>query len=151
MSQQMTDPFIWENEEWIFLRADNIYSLFNPESFGLTPTEPHTACWKGFIAHFKVSDNDLYLHHLQVYCKNGKYPPINGITPKKDNEFMLYKNLNLKLSSYSGTIIIGKEMYNNFMGRAFTGPHSYSMTLELDVQNGKIISSKDTSGTYTGF
>ena len=66
MSQQMTDPFIWNDEEWIFLRADDVYALFDPQKYGLNPSPMTTACWKGFIIQFSVEHNELFLDKLYI-------------------------------------------------------------------------------------
>ncbi|MBP5094117.1 MAG: hypothetical protein J6332_08735 [Abditibacteriota bacterium] len=154
MTQQITDPFIWEDEEWIFLRAEDIYSLFDPEAFGLMPEMSSTACYKGFVVQFRVTEKQLYLDKLWVYCENDSYPPINGIEPKDDDDIdygmKLYDNINLKLS-YSGVMIVGREMMDRFQGRAFTGPHSYRITHELTFKDGMLVDSKETSGSYVGF
>lgn len=151
MSQQITDPFIWEGEEWTFLGADNVYDLFDPEAFGLKPEAPHTACWKGFVVTFGVEASELYLKSLLVNTEDDVYPDINGVQAKaEDMSFHGYKDLNIKLS-YSGTITVGQEFKKEFIGRAFTGPHSYSKTYELEFEEGILLDSKDTSGTYFGF
>lgn len=155
MTMQRPDPFIWDNEEWIFLGAKNVYTLFDPESFGLSPTMTDTACYKGFVVQFALSENKLFLDKLEVHCENNVYPPINGIKPKKGtgsyfSRFMFYENINLQLD-YSGVITIGKDMHEKFFGRAFIGPHAYKNTFELTFKNGELIKQKDTSGTYEGF
>jgi len=151
MSQQVTDPFIWEKEEWIFLGADNVYDLFDPEKYGLSPEAPHTACWKGFVVTFELKNGQLYLKRLLVNTKDDVYPSINGISAIKSGmSFHEYKDLNIKLG-YSGTIIVGQNMKNEFRGRAFTGPHSYSKTYELEFSEGLFKHSKETSGSYFGF
>jgi len=150
MSQQVTDPFIWEGEEWIFLRADDIYSLFDPEKYGLKPEAPHTACWKGFVVSFELKDNRLYLKNLLVNTADDEYPDINGVSAAKSGiSFHEYKNLDIELL-YSGTIIVGKKMKKEFLGRAFTGPHSYSKTYELKFEEGMLKNSVETSGSYCG-
>ena len=116
MSQQITDPFLWEGEEWTFLGADNVYDLFDPEAFGLKPEEPHTACWKGFVVTFSTESQVLYLKSLIVNTEDGVYPDINGVKAKADGMgFHAYKNLNIKLD-YSGTIIVGQEFKKEFIG-----------------------------------
>ncbi len=151
MSQQMKDPFIWEGEEWTFVGADNVYDLFNPEVFGLKPKAPHTACWKGFVVTFSIKSGELYLKSLRVKTEDDVYPDINGVKAKADGRsFHAYKKLNMKLK-YSGKIIVGQEFKKKFIGRAFTGPNSYSKTFELEFKEGKLLNSKETSGTYFGF
>ena len=151
MSQQVTDPFIWEGDEWTFLGADNVYDLFNPEAFGLKPEAPHTACWKGFVVTFETESSELYLKELLVNTEDDVYPDINGIKAIDDKmSFHAYKDLDIKLN-YSGTILVGREFKEEFIGRAFAGPHSYAKTYELVFEEGILLDSKDTSGTYFGF
>lgn len=151
MSQQITDPFIGEGENWTFLGADNVYDLFDPEAFGLKPEALHTACWKGFVVTFSVESSELFLKNLLVNTENDVYPDINGVHAEESGMSLHeYKNLNIKLN-YSGTIIVGQEFKEEFIGRAFTGPHSYSKTYELEFEEGILLDSKDISGTYFGF
>lgn len=108
MSEQVTDPFIWNDEEWVFLGADNVYSLFDPKKYGLSPDPPSTACWKGFIVQFEVKDGFLFFDRLEVYCEDEIYPETNGIKSVNGKDGMReYNKIGLKLR-YSGTIIVGK-------------------------------------------
>ena len=152
MSHQLPDPFIWNNEQWTLVGAEDIYSLFDPEKFGLSPTSPGTNCRKGFVFQLRVVDNELILDWLMVYCENNEYPPINGVTaePCDFMGMLAYKDINLK-QDYSGVILIGQELMPEFMRSAFTGPYSYDRTFELKFENGKFVESKDTSGSYSRF
>lgn len=152
MSQQMTDSFNWDREEYIFIAASDVYGLFDPEKFGLKPEAPHTACWKGFLIHFSVKSNQLYIEKLEVNCQDGVYPLINGVEAvdkSKGGDFHVYNKLKMPVA-YTGTIIIGKHLNKRFLGRAFTGSHSYDETYELEFEQGILINSKETSGTYQG-
>lgn len=140
MTQQIPDPFIWNDTENVLVRAENIYSLFDPEKYGLHPDMQSTACYKGFIISFSVKDGQLYIDTLRVYCRDGAYPVINGITPEKveENFFsggMDYKNLNIA-SQYTGVITIGRHLLDLYRGRAFTGRHSYEVIYDLTFENG---------------
>lgn len=42
-------------------------------------------------------------------------------------------------------------MKEDVHGRAFIGPHSYEKIFELSSKDGKLLNSKDTSGSYIGF
>ncbi len=155
MTMQCTDPFVWNGKEWIFLGASNVYKLFDPKKYKLIPEMISTACYKGFIIYFRVTDDLLYLDRLIIRCADNNYPPINNIKPENYSEkyyerVMDYKNINLLLP-YSGTIIVGSDLLPSFEGRCFIGPHAYKTTYELKFKKGKFISSKETSGTYEGF
>lgn len=154
MTMQCTDPFVWNGKEWIFLGASNVYKLFDPKKYKLIPEMISTACYKGFIIYFRVTDDLLYLDRLIIRCADNKYPPINNVIPEKYSKYykdvMDYKNINLLLP-FSGHIIVGSDLDPDFEGRAFIGPHAYKTTYELKFKKGKFISSKETSGTYEGF
>ena len=76
MTQQMTDPFTWNDEEYVFSGADDIYSLFDPEAFRFHPDMISTACYKDFIISFGVRDDRLLIDQLDIYCQDGIYPTI---------------------------------------------------------------------------
>lgn len=150
MCQQLSDPFLWKNEEWVFLLADDAYSLFDPEQYGLLPTAPHTACSKGFNIQFRVTKKQLYLDRLQVYCASNDYPPINGIEAVSgDDNMRIYNDLNTKLP-YSGVIIIGKDFKSEYKGRYGTWPHFFAATYDLTFRDGRLVKVKNTSGQYFG-
>lgn len=152
MSQQMADPFVWNQGEYVFLGASNVYDLFDPEAYGLKPEAPHTACWKGFIVHFLLKKNQLFIDKLEVNCENDEYPDINGVVAKKSilsDSFHVYSKLKMPVK-YTGTVIVGKELKERFFGRAFTGPHSYATTYELEFEEGVLLDYKETSGIYHG-
>lgn len=88
---------------------------------------------------------------MLVNTEDDVYPDINGAKAVDDKmSFHAYRDLDIKLN-YSGTIIIGREFKKEFIGRTFTGPHPYAKTYELVFEEGILLDSKDTSGTYFGF
>lgn len=176
MSEQITDPFFWNDEEWVFIAAEEVYDLFDPEKYGLNPTDISTDCWKGFIIQFSVKNNCLFFDNLWVNCDDKKYPSINGVKAKYipyiiENSFFerifmflkskyskyseysgyhFYENISKRLY-YSGTIVIGQGFMEEYHERAFTGPHMYERVYELVFENGELKSFSDKSGTYSGF
>ena len=153
MTMQIPDTLIWKKKEYKFVGADNIYQLFDPKKFGFNPKFINTACWKGFLICLIVNENDeLILDRLEKHDSNDNYPQINGVESYIDDYGCnVYKNINLLLNNYSGTIIIADDLKKSCIGRAFIGPHCYNKTYELEVKNGKVVEYKDTSGTYEGF
>ena len=152
MTAQLTDPFILEFDEWVFLGADDVYALFDPKDYGLAPAAPSTACWKGFVVGFRVTGKQLYLDGLKVYCKDGSYPPINGVTPDGDDDhgMKVYNNIDLPLKD-SGVVVIGKDMFPGERYRSFIKPDAFEKTLDLTFRDGLLTNIQDTSGTYSRF
>lgn len=156
MSQQLPDPFVVDSKTYIFVSAEDIYTLFDPKKYGLNPTSPHTACWKGFVIHFCVKDKMLYISKLEVNCDDNNYPDINGVAAKqgeKDGElsyFHVYENLDM-FAQYTGKIVLGTRLDALHAGSAFTGPHSYEQTYDLMFNDGKLIYFEESTGKYSGF
>ena len=159
MSQQVEDPFNWKGETWVFLSAENVYSIFEPNKFGLNPEWIDTACYKGFVIEFSVVDDRLFLQRLIINTEDDKYPPINDVLAqyaRKDKRdgwidgYHVYDKINLFLE-YTGTIIIGKDFKEDrYGGSSFTGPYSYYTTFDLKFENGILIDYEETSGKYKG-
>lgn len=151
MSVQEKDPFLWDGKEYIFTAAEDVYSLFDPEKFGLKPESTFTGCWKGFVVYFEVKAKQLYLKHLSVHCEDEHYPAINGVEAGEADglKFHFYKDINLPLS-YSGKIIIGDELQDRYEMRCFTGPHSYERTYDLIFEQGVLKSYQESTGKYHG-
>ena len=152
MTKQVTDPFVWKDEEYVFNGADNVYSLFDPEALGLHPEAPTTACWKGFVIFFIVKDDRLFVDQLDVFCPDNAYPTINGVEAKAGGIMGMrrYEHLDMPCD-YTGTIVISKNLKEGYEHRAFTGPHSYQTSFDLDFENGKLVSYRETTGNYSGF
>ena len=150
MSSQIPDTFIWNGTEYVFLRAENIYTLFEPQAFGLCPSSVCSACWKGFVVHFRLDGDRICIPELEVYCEDGNYPVINGVRAYADayDEFYVYKNLNL-MPEYTGTITLGKDLLPQYMLSAFTGPRSYEETYELHFTDGRLTSWENSTGNYS--
>lgn len=149
MSSQIPDTFIWNGEEYDFLLAENIDSLFEPRAYGLNPSSFSSDCWKGFVVHFSLENDRICVSKLDVNCDDGNYPVINGVAAYvDDDDYHVYKNLNL-MPAYTGTITLGKELLPQYMFSAFTGPHSYLETYELDFEEGRLVSWEDSTGKYS--
>lgn len=152
LSSQIPDIFVWDDEEYVFLCADRVYSLFDPGTFGLHPSSSNSACWKGFVVYFALDRDRLYISKLAVNCDDGNYPVINGVRAYFDDYdgFYVYNNLNM-LSTYTGRITLGKELLPQYMFRAFTGPHSYENTYELYFVDGQLVSWEESTGEYSWY
>ena len=69
-----------------------------------------------------------------------------GFSAEKISEKQMQLDKKIKKSD-----LIKFGLKEEFIGRAFAGPHSYAKTYELVFEEGILLDSKDTSGTYFGF
>lgn len=67
MTAQVSDQFTYRHKEYQ-LAGLNGRGLFDPRDHGMRLTAPHTACWRGFNAHYAVQDRQLRLKGLRVHA-----------------------------------------------------------------------------------
>lgn len=103
-------------------------SLFKPLEYGFTPhpTNYVSACLKGFLVTYIITDSDIRLKDLYINADETKPVTFNGVEPifndyrlcltaKTFQEFKesmfstSYKNVNLKLTEFSGSLLLGIE------------------------------------------
>lgn len=151
MSIQMRDPFYWNGEEYDLLMAEDIHSLFHPATYGIELSYDFSGCWKGFVIQLSVRENRLVWDSLELVAGEKAAPPIFGIVPVcPDKLFYKYKDID-KVMDYTGTITIGRGLLPRFINRSFVGPHSYASVFQLVFEKGKLVRTKDISGTCVGF
>lgn len=67
MTAQVPDQFTYRHKEYQ-LAGLNGQGLFDPQDHNMRLTAPHTACWRGFTAHYAVQDRQLRLKGLKVHA-----------------------------------------------------------------------------------
>jgi hypothetical protein len=158
MTAQINDKFIYKK------RSYNISAIKDPETFfvihnlGLEPEAKSTACWRGYVAEFAVSENQLVLKNLSTNNGNGKspIPTINGTEPlivKPEGlvpEYskwleLLYKNVNLELHYSGAALLTDKFISDRYIHMGFQSPLSYEVVIELTFENGILQEKKDLS------
>ena len=142
----MSDTIKFEKEEYVIvgIRGDD---LFNPEFTGINLYSRCTACWRGFTLYYEVYNHCLILQGILLNTKDTA-PPINDKFPVNAEEFFfdyLYENLDYR-SDFTGTLLIAREFIQElYVHMGFQAPTSYKKVVEIVIENGKIISSKDLS------
>ena len=107
---------IYLNEQQVGFAGIDGKGLLIPSDFGIKTRSASSGCWRGYIMHYEIKNDEIYMLGFWVRTKNGVNPPeINGVAPKPlakrydpDGLHGLgftheYKNVNLKLP-FTGTI-----------------------------------------------
>ena len=160
MSGQMKDIFIYKDEEYSISAIEFPKLFLDVNKLRIEPIEFHTACWRGYIATFAVSErNQLVLHHL--YTNNGnkrnsKASLINNKLPKvtipqnlsksfENYKEYHYNNIDFSIN-YSGSIIITNDFISEkYVHMGFQSPFSYEILIQLTFKDGKLIASRNLS------
>jgi len=149
MTGQIPDKLIYNKNSYsiVGLKGEGLPSPFD---FGLEPISPHTANWRGFLMTYKIAENRLFVHEMNVTIDDLKEKPplINGVNPETKKEGLLhltYKNLKLK-TKFTGRILIAKDFIDSmYVHMGFQSPISFKTVIELKISDGSLIKVTDFS------
>jgi len=149
MTGQIPDKLIYNNSSYsiVGLKGEGLPSPFD---FGLEPTSPHTANWRGFIMTYKIAENRLFVQEMNVTVKDLKRKPplINNINPETKKEGLIhltYTNLKLK-TQFTGKILIAKDFIDSmYVHMGFQSPISFEKVIELKIRDGILTKETDFS------
>lgn len=155
MTTQMTDGVTYLNESFQICGVNGT-ELFDPAAHGLNPQAPSTACYRGWMGEYAVTERlllrDLFVFHdagLPAKNKTANGPVINGIHPTKPESWggfnCLYKDVNIP-SSFSGGLLVASGFLREFaVNMGYHAFWTYSRVVELIIQDGQLVSAADKS------
>ena len=159
MTMQISDTVDYMGELYKINDIENRNLLPKIEDFGLIATMISTACYRGYVINYKVTDH-LFIDSIIVKAENGIYPLINNTVAESYTDShiwrsaYIYRNTDLSIN-YSGHILICKGFDNhdyldsglmlNFRRNRSVTIQYYSNVIELGFSNGNLISCKDLS------
>jgi hypothetical protein len=155
MTAQLADEVRFRDHKFIICGI-NGSELFVPGDYGLNPTMASTACYRGWMSEYAVSEqlilkNLFVLHDAGLPVKNRKPngPTIRGvepIAPKSSLGFnCLYKGLDMPLS-FTGGILLGRGGHQNLMrNMGFSQFWKFEQVYELIFQEGTLLNSTNKS------
>ena len=149
MTGQIPDKLIYNESSYSIVGIKG-EGLLSPLDFGLKPTSPSTANWRGFVMTYEIVKDYLILQEMNVTVKQmiDNIPLINGVTPeiKREGFFHLtYTNLNLK-THFVGKILIAKDFIDSmYVHMGFQSPLSFKKVIELILLDGTMTKFTDFS------
>ncbi len=149
MTGQIPDEFRYEGEQYSLIGIDGT-DLYEASDFGIKTQTASTACWRGHVMKYDCIDGSLFLDGMDVQTQHA--PPINGIDPKAQSVeagyYMYshtYENLRLK-TKFTGSMLLGKDFIDSmYVHMGFQRAIAYCKVLELQIQDGDIVSVSDIS------
>jgi hypothetical protein len=138
--------------DWVFYKGEQ-YELLGISSgqlpmlkqFGLEPVGFSTACYRGYIAEYEISDDRLLLTRLAIEDANNHYPEIGGVKPKLERgELPAYVGISEPMV-IDGAMVIGKDSPDHWQEFDIRGPHDYTVVLKLALKRGIVQSVTDIS------
>ncbi|TFG13118.1 hypothetical protein EU537_07345 [Candidatus Thorarchaeota archaeon] len=145
MTGQIPDFVLYHGEEYDLVGIDG-RGLLSPHDFGLAPKSPHTACWRGFVMYYECKENRLTLQGMDVHSDAA--PMINGAKPEERGESSFryhYEGIDVEVP-FTGTLILARDFIDEmYVHMGFQRPHAFKTVIELTVENGHILQSRELS------
>jgi len=144
MTGQIADTFIFKGDPYSLIGATG--EIFSPAAFGMTPVMIHTACYRGFYATYKLTEQALYLCELTIKEMDHNYVPIDGVTPAIDtNQNHTYHNLNV-IVPFSGRIRLARDFIKElYVHMGFQKPSAFKTVLDITLEGGLVVEINDRS------
>ena len=149
MTAQFNDIFRYQKKEFN-VAGISAGELFQPSIFGLHPIPASTACWRGYVAVYAVSDSHLVLDELSVNLQEQLGPAIHGVMPEEPTGRFrlfnnLYRNLNYRFN-YTGGLLIADEFIRElYVHMGFHPAWKYKTVFELIFADGRLTGEFDRS------
>jgi len=144
MTGQIPDQFILDNQSFSLVGLKG-QGLFKPVDFGINPYSSCTACWRGYVNKYRLTNNHLILYEMLVNVDNPA--KIKGIEPQTGDELFKYhyKEMNLKCR-FTGNLLLAKDFIQSmYVHMGFQRPMAYKTIIEIQMKDGEIISERDLS------
>ncbi len=150
MTAQIEDKYSYKGRKYNVVAMTSPID-FDPEEYGFRPVAASTACWRGYVCEYAITDKELYRRRLNIFCGDNPYPEFEGVMPVKDKKkysyFMVYDHLHHSID-YTGSIVVGSgflQQYYIHMG--FQRAWAYKNVYELKFENGRVVRMIDHSKT----
>src|SRR5262249_37407997 len=141
MTEQVADFLVFEGNKYEVL-GDSSGQLPLLKKYNLTPSSFSTGCWRGYIAHYAIMDNSLFLKYLYVFDVSQNYPAIAHIAPRIDvGNCAEYEHLHEKMN-VTTSLVIGRDAVS---WNDFRYPTDYKTVLRLNFVKGDLQSVEDIS------
>ena len=142
MTAQFSDIIFYRDKEFA-IAGKNGTGLFDPLEHGMKPVARCSACWRGYLANYCVTDQSLKLKKLQIALASSA-TALFGIEPKtyegKIRIFdVIYENVNYEVL-YSGGMLLARDFIKElYVHMGFHPAWKYREVHELIFENGKLI------------
>jgi hypothetical protein len=135
--------------------------LFEPKRHGLEPQMQSTACWRGFVCTYAVSDGGLFLEELRIglsppeeqEVQAGRGKPLFGQTPRYVDawdEHIVYERLHAPVAFSGGLLVAADFIRELYVHMGFHPAWKYREVHELLFEKGRLVEARDCSQAMHG-
>jgi hypothetical protein len=138
------------------------HPLFEPGAYGLFPIPSCSACWSGYLGHYSIREDALFLDNLEINLTSGSRgevsppmpPEINGRIPEDGRQATgqlgvfshVYSQLDLPIP-YTGKLTLCDDFIREYyVHMGWQSVWAFKNVIELTLENGKVVRAEDKSG-----
>ncbi|MBD3278300.1 MAG: hypothetical protein GF388_08375 [Candidatus Aegiribacteria sp.] len=147
MTAQIHDRILFHDRELEIVTIDG-GPLPSPMDFGMFPRPLHTACWRGYHNRYRMDEEGFLVLESMVVgnCENG-WKTVNGKKPSVDEGTSRaeYTEIGFR-TSFTGRLQAAADFIDSkYVHMGFHPASAYETVLELEVEDGKLVSVQDLS------
>lgn len=158
MTAQIDDIFEYNDKNYSVSAIEYPDRFFVIQDHGIDPEMISTACYRGYVARFKLLDKALVLHTLDTNNSNGRAQPValNSVRPDISEPKGLvtdylqwrdwrYESVNLPIR-YTGAVLIADEFIADmYVHMGHQAPVCYREVIQLSFRCGELVRIEDLS------
>ncbi|MCJ7754489.1 MAG: hypothetical protein MUP13_07980 [Thermoanaerobaculales bacterium] len=128
--------------------------LFDPKFHGIETSAPNSACWRGCICGYAISNDHLVLDTLQLWSEPDRWRSNRQILDRFFGDYLALDDeqpwINAKglalLVPFTGGLLLGADFIEElYVQMGFHPAYKYQHVLELTFETGQLLSQSDRS------
>jgi len=128
--------------------------LFDPSVYGVETLAPHTACWRGFVCGYAITDDHLVLDELRLWSEPRRWPDNRPLLERffgerlavDENQPWFHAERLACPMPFTGGLLLGDGYVEELHVRMGYQPaYKYRTVLELTFESGLLVSRSDRS------
>ncbi|QSQ20431.1 hypothetical protein JY651_35015 [Pyxidicoccus parkwayensis] len=155
MTAQISDSFRYRDRGFRLTGVKGS-GLFDPTRHGLQPQMMSTACYRGFICSYSVTDGGLFLEELciglsnveKLKARHGRGMPLFGKTPRCSDEThqqVMYEALHARVPFSGGLLLANGFIRELYVHMGFHPAWKFQEVHELLFEEGVLLEEIDCS------
>jgi hypothetical protein len=147
MTAQASEIVRLEGQDFSLAGVDG-RGLFDPRDHGIVTHAVSSACWRGFVNTYEVSEDRLWLVHLTIGFHGREAPVVFGVKPEHEKgDLPHYGYAGLKRPvDFTGGFLLGRDFVREmYVHMGFHPGYAYRIVKEILFDEGRVLEQIDRS------
>ena len=146
MTAKTSERVRLEDQEFALAGVDG-RGLFDPRDHGIVTHSITSACGRGFVSTYEVSEDRLWLIHLRIGFHGREAPVVFGVKPEREEGELSYYGYGLKRPvDFTGGFLLGRDFVREmYVHMGFHRAYTYRIVKEILFEEGRVLERIDRS------